>query len=247
MSESAGASGHGRQLIATLHLVRHGETTANSEGILQGQTDYELSTLGIQQAQVVATHLSSYTYTKIWTSDLTRARHTALAIQEHQTSSARTSIVETPLLREYALGALETYPRGKSIKECRKLRLAQQQIDGICVPEPPTENRTDMLRRCREFMDIIVAAAKECRSSNPSDVPLFLAVSHGGCIHALLTGVMSVPELKALGNCSISVVDIYEDESGNVSYQPQVLDDTSHLNALGIKSAMAVENLLQDE
>ena len=45
--------------MATLYLVRHGECTYNVEGIIQGQLDSPLTSLGCRQAESVATRLAS--------------------------------------------------------------------------------------------------------------------------------------------------------------------------------------------
>ena len=46
------------QLVATLVLVRHGESTWVAEGRFQGRQDPPLSDLGRQQAQLVANRLA---------------------------------------------------------------------------------------------------------------------------------------------------------------------------------------------
>ncbi|CAF1594833.1 unnamed protein product, partial [Adineta ricciae] len=56
-----------------LTLVRHAETHANAEGIIQGLIDTELSAIGYLQCQALGRHLQSHRFTHIYSSDLKRA------------------------------------------------------------------------------------------------------------------------------------------------------------------------------
>ncbi len=59
------------------HLVRHGETTYNAEGRIQGQSDAPLSTLGRRQSEAVASALAIVSVEAIYSSPLRRAMETA--------------------------------------------------------------------------------------------------------------------------------------------------------------------------
>ena len=61
-------------------FVRHGQTEWNLSMRYQGHTDINLTELGQKQAQCVAARLAKEPLTAIYTSDLTRAKDTALAI-----------------------------------------------------------------------------------------------------------------------------------------------------------------------
>ena len=63
--------------MATLLLVRHGETDWNAEGRLQGHTDRPLNEHGRRQAAALAERLAEERVDAIVTSDLARARETA--------------------------------------------------------------------------------------------------------------------------------------------------------------------------
>ncbi|CAF0760029.1 unnamed protein product [Didymodactylos carnosus] len=56
-----------------LTLVRHGETSANAEGIIQGQTNTKLSAIGYQQARALGRNLQNHRFTHCYSSDLERA------------------------------------------------------------------------------------------------------------------------------------------------------------------------------
>lgn len=58
---------------ATIWIVRHGETQANRDQILQGQMDTELNEDGVEQAKRVADSLKTVPFDVAFTSDLSRA------------------------------------------------------------------------------------------------------------------------------------------------------------------------------
>jgi probable phosphoglycerate mutase len=58
---------------AIIHIVRHGETDENKQGILQGQLDTVLNAHGVDQAQRVARALRSISFDVAFSSDLSRA------------------------------------------------------------------------------------------------------------------------------------------------------------------------------
>jgi probable phosphoglycerate mutase len=67
-----------------LLIVRHGESVANAEGRMQGQSDYPLSTTGERQAAQLGRFLLSagLRFDAAYTSPLARARATALALTQ---------------------------------------------------------------------------------------------------------------------------------------------------------------------
>jgi broad specificity phosphatase PhoE len=94
-----------------LILVRHGETSANTDGVWHGSLDTPLSPRGSQQAARVAGHIATAfpEVTAVYTSNLQRARHTAEAIAAALGLGARID----DALREYHLGSWE----GKSFAD----------------------------------------------------------------------------------------------------------------------------------
>lgn len=151
-----------------LHLIRHGESTWNVEGRLQGQTSHpRLTARGRRQARSAAGALESTAIDAIWSSDLARAVETAEIISEIVDSDVST----TPLLREQALGDME----GKLTTELEPLPTP----DGTHISEirwGGGESIEDVHRRLSRFMD-------QLRAEPSGEVAL---VSHGDTIRVLL-------------------------------------------------------------
>jgi broad specificity phosphatase PhoE len=65
-----------------LYCVRHGESVYNAERRIQGQTDVELSPLGLSQSEAVVAELSTLPLEAVFSSPLRRARQTAEPLSE---------------------------------------------------------------------------------------------------------------------------------------------------------------------
>jgi probable phosphoglycerate mutase len=87
----------------TLIVVRHGETTWNREKRMQGTTDTQLSDIGRAQAQALGRRLKEHGFAALYSSDLSRALHTAGAIAEH---TGREVVIDSRL-RERCFGIFE--------------------------------------------------------------------------------------------------------------------------------------------
>lgn len=87
--------------MTTLYLVRHGETSWNLEGRYQGHLDPPLTERGQRQAEATAEQLAPLGLAAIYSSDLTRAYQTAVALAEKTGLPIQTD----PRLREIDQGA----------------------------------------------------------------------------------------------------------------------------------------------
>ncbi|GGL85211.1 histidine phosphatase family protein [Nakamurella endophytica] len=94
-------------VTSTLYLVRHGESTWNVAGRVQGQADAaRLTARGREQVRAAAARLAGVGARRLVTSDLARARETADIV------GAATGLDPwpTPLLREMDLGRWQGLP-----------------------------------------------------------------------------------------------------------------------------------------
>ncbi len=61
-------------VVARVYIIRHGETDANRQGIVQGQLDTPLNDAGVEQARLTADALEDTPFEVAYSSDLQRAR-----------------------------------------------------------------------------------------------------------------------------------------------------------------------------
>ncbi len=92
-----------------LIVVRHGETRYNLEDRLTGQSDIPLNLLGERQATLVGAFLATEQVDVIVSSDLQRARKTAMVVAAYHDLP----VEEDPAIREMSLGNWE----GKTMAE----------------------------------------------------------------------------------------------------------------------------------
>jgi probable phosphoglycerate mutase len=97
---------------AEIYLLRHGETTWNTEGRLQGQQDAPLTLRGREQAQllgeILAQQLGARHPLRMYVSPLGRTRETAAIVRQYAESS---DVIYEPRIQEVALGAWEGLTR----------------------------------------------------------------------------------------------------------------------------------------
>jgi broad specificity phosphatase PhoE len=152
----------------TLWFVRHGESTWNASGLVQGQAEGSVLTAkGRREAARAAEQLGRSRAGAIWTSDLERAHETA-AIIGH--------VLHLPLryeraLRERNFGTAEGRP-------LRELSTAVSGIEGDRVVDadvrpPEGESLRALYRRVASFTDDAAAGASDSA---------VVVVTHGGVI-----------------------------------------------------------------
>lgn len=86
-----------------LHLIRHGQTNWNEERRVQGQSESELTDLGIQQARELGERIAHMNFDQVFCSSSLRTRQTAE--QVFKTSDIKIEYLDS--LREIYLGPWE--------------------------------------------------------------------------------------------------------------------------------------------
>jgi broad specificity phosphatase PhoE len=99
----------------TIYLVRHGQTYGNADQIIQGHSDISLTEKGEQQAHERRSDLKHIYFSKVYSSDLIRAKRTAEILNLERKCAHQT----TELLRERYFGSYE----GKRQEEGRRMKL----------------------------------------------------------------------------------------------------------------------------
>jgi broad specificity phosphatase PhoE len=199
-----------------LWLVRHGESTWNSERRFQGRRDAPLSAHGRIQAAAVAERLRAVPVDGLYTSPLARARETAAACAA---ALGRPAVVVEDLC-ELGLGAWE----GCTLESVRTTA-----GDGyrrwVAAPLDHTPPGGEAL----SALAARVARAIEALPAGGADGRVVL-VSHGGAIASVLCGVLGL-SLNALWRFRL--------DNGSITRlrwaPPRVLavNETAHLPASG--------------
>ena len=173
-----------------LLLVRHGETEWNAVGRLQGHSDIPLNDNGRAQAKAVALRLASHGISRVWTSDLCRARETGSIIATHL--GLGEPAVEADL-RERRFGIFEGLTRDEiAARYPREWRAWQEKTT---TPEGGEPRESSIGR---------LAAALERLHAQTVDTTL--VISHGG-IMRLWMSELAGHLLPAIGNGATFVVE----------------------------------------
>lgn len=129
-----------------IYIARHGETTWNVEGRIQGWSDPELSPLGHAQSLALLDHLKDRPIQAIYSSHLQRSYLTAQPIAQH---------LGLPVLRQNELNEI-----GFGILEGRNLFQFDEELkrewnrfkdDRFSYRIPGAENYSDVAQRLRPF------------------------------------------------------------------------------------------------
>ena len=183
-----------RELI----LVRHGQSTANAEGIWQGQLDFPLSDEGRRQAGMAGRALSREALDGLYASPLSRAFETASIIRAR--TGFRGEVVSVESLSERGGGILEGYTWAE--QERRNPELAEK---FLAIPE---EDRWALVGA--ETDEEVIARFGEAISSIGARHPegsRMVVVSHGGVMRAYLRDLFGgevLPGAQRAANASIT-------------------------------------------
>jgi broad specificity phosphatase PhoE len=177
-----------------LWLVRHGETTWNSMGWIQGHVDAaRLTRLGRRQARRAAEQLGDERVGAVVSSDLYRARRTASVIAERSACEVRTD----RRLRERCFGIAEGVPSTRIGPTVSGIH------DGYVVDEhtraPGGESLHDVYLRCASFLRSLY--------ERPEDGNV-VVVAHGGSIR-MLRALAAQVELRGLAWDTVPNASIY--------------------------------------
>lgn len=182
----------------SITLVRHGESTWNELGLIQGHDNTaQLTARGRDQARWAGESLRGLGFQALITSDLDRARETADIIGSVLGLSATTE----PLLRERGFGSLEGQPLSELTPAITGID--QRVMVNPDASAPEGETFRDVVARAQLFVKRLLDERPEQR---------VLVVSHGGTIRALRASVTGEPiegsAWYAVGNCSVWPLDV---------------------------------------
>ena len=192
-------------------LLRHGETLANLNHVIQGQTDVPLSPAGEEQARALGRRWRGRRFDAVYASDLSRAMRTAELALPGQPA------IPTPELREMDLGSwcglefAEIQTRFPEDYAAFRSGDPERRIGG-------GESRRMLVRRAENFF---LGAARRHPGAE------VLAVTHAGVVRALFTLVAGWGAAgPAVGNTGICVVSCDPD---GPRWRLITWNDTAHL------------------
>jgi broad specificity phosphatase PhoE len=188
-----------------LTLVRHGQSTANRDGILQGQYDAPLSELGRRQAQHLGGWFASrgISWDAAYCSPLSRARDTATIITERV---GRAAPIEDPDLAEIHAGDMQ----GKTgaVLRAEHPSFYARGLDGLAdYTEFNGESYDAVQVRVRRFLDQLIERHRP-------GAERVLLVSHGGVMFQMAKMLICQPVPRVMllkfGNCSVTRIVLRE-------------------------------------
>jgi uncharacterized phosphatase len=160
-----------------LWLVRHGTTSANLEGRIQGTLEFPLSPLGREEASSLAVRLKKQAFSAFLSSNLLRTRETSRIIASLREGPAP---IYLPLLQEYSWGIIQGLTR-KEIGEKYPGLMRQLQDDFHHTVIPGAEGLAPLFKRVKKFYDLLSRLEKTGKYCKP-----LLIVSHGRFLQAFL-------------------------------------------------------------
>lgn len=166
--------------MKTIYLVRHGETLANRQGILQGWSNNPLDDTGRKQASALVTRAARVPLDALYTSDLIRTRETAAPLAAARGMEAKV----LPGLREISFGKWDGHHlreiQEKDPDTLRDIFLKPGQVD----MEAEEDLAASQKRGWETFRELVDQMEPE---------GTILCVSHGGLIRLLVCQILGFP------------------------------------------------------
>ena len=181
-----------------LVLLRHGRTHWNHTRRAQGHADVPLDEVGHAQARAVAPLVAALAPSRLWSSDLPRARQTADAVA----AACGLPVQEDPRLREFSVGERQGLTWAEAVERFPWIADGAglgEQLRGV----PGAESDEDVAAR------IVPAVEEMAATLAPAETGV--VVSHGAAIKLALVGLLgwapgSDRSLAVLGNCQWTTV-----------------------------------------
>lgn len=161
-----------------LYCVRHGESVYNAERRIQGQTDVELSPLGLRQSEAVVCELAKRSIAAVYSSPLRRARQTA----EPLAAALGLELRVDPRLAEINAGIFQglDWDQIAARYPAEGARWKSHDPDFVI---PGGESRRQLAAR----------AVEAFRSIRATGLQTVAVIAHGGLLTAAFKGLFAVP------------------------------------------------------
>ncbi len=205
--------------MTTLILVRHGESTANREGIFAGHFDAELQDRGLLQAKETAKYIvANYHVDRVYASDLKRALNTGRCIAE----LAGVEIIPDRNLREINAGKWD----GVKWADVEKIYRNDFSVWVADIGRARTTDGESVAELAERVMLRLERIAKE------NDGKTVVVATHATPIRAVQSmlqtgGLEEMKNIPWVSNASVSVVE-YDDGE----WQFKLVGEDRHLDGI---------------
>lgn len=179
-----------------LYCIRHGESSYNAEGRIQGQSDVSLSELGLRQSEAVAAALADVPIQALYASPLRRAMQTAQPVA----GRLKLEIQTDRRLIEVHAGEFQDRLR-TDLERQHPEEMARWRSGDPDFPLPGGETRRHLMQRGHEVFRHIARCGHE----------RVVVVTHGGLLAAALKALLEIPAERhpfVLHNGSITQLDL---------------------------------------
>lgn len=196
------------------YLIRHGESTANRDGLYAGQTDVPLTEGGCRQAYALAERFANVHLDLIVASDRQRSLTTARILADRRATQVKVD----PRLRECHFGLWEGLSYDAVVSRWHDA-FREWWNGGEETAPPGGESWRDLYQRT------VTAWEEYLQQLRTGTIAL---ITHKGPILAILSRVLEIDRHRVLrlhiASASVTVVDYYDE--GPVLFS---VNDTSHL------------------
>lgn len=186
-----------------IYIIRHGETQANKDGLLQGWLDTDLNEFGVELAKQTGKALKDVKFDVVFTSPLIRATHTAQLLVESNEKDA--PIIVDERIKEVNMGSWQGMPiKSEEIsqEECALFFKDPWKFKGF----PGGENLYQLCERTQDFL--LELAAKNYET--------VLVSTHGAALRAMLNCLYEDKEDYWHGhpayNCAVNIIEVKNGE-----------------------------------
>lgn len=213
-----------------IYIIRHGETDANKDYILQGAIDWPLNEEGIKLARITGENLKDIKFDICFSSPQIRALNTAKLVLENSNNS-NTKIITDNRIREYELGDWEGKSYLPSKKEVNLFKVILFKKNPFIMPPPNGEKASEVIERTSEFLNELAL----------KDYNNVLVSTHGGSTRAMLN--MFYNNKKDFWhknppvNCAVNIVEVNNGkmsliEEDKIYYDKSYLTDRYNIRKL---------------
>jgi broad specificity phosphatase PhoE len=200
-----------------VHLLRHGETAMNRDGLGLGRRDEPLTGLGRRQGAEAVTSLARRAIGGVYSSPLSRARMPA----ERLAHERGVELVVEDALTEMDVGETEGLPLAEMRRRFPEFIDRWRGADAVAVPMPGGESLEDVWRR----LDAVVEAVE---GEKRDEVAI---VSHNFVIRLLLCRWLGLPP-ERFRSFHVDLASITTIDVGSPVATIVRLNDTCHLQLL---------------